>query len=446
MLQTILVVDDEKSVRESLKLVLSDSYRILIAASGEEAIETLLREKIDLMLLDIRMPGISGMDVLKQIENIAKDLEVIIITADTKIDTAIGALSLGAYHYITKPFNSKDLLAMVHRVLEKKSLVKENISLRSKITQATSLGEIIGQAEEMQKAILEINRAIRNDDTVVLFGEPGTEKGLVAYTIHQQSVRSNGAFVTIQCAQRSAYELERELFGEEQTSTKGLLRKRMGAFEEADGGVLFLNELGILPSSLQEKLLQAIQTRKFKRINGQHELALNVRLICGSTLSLRRLVTQGHFNEELFHYINVLPIDIPPLRQRKKDIPLLIDSMIQRFNRELGFNVEGISEESLLVLTAYDWPGNVTELENTIEQMILQARTGQIEVRQIPLAIVCAGEQFLTSKDQFSLQNIIKTFHTDHIHKILTENQGNIMLTALQLKVESAQIEKAIKK
>lgn len=438
MPNTILVVDDEKSVRESLKLILEEHYQVLLSDNGQDALEKLLSEKVDLMLLDIRMPGISGLNVLKQVENIARDVEVIIISADQQAGTAIDALNLGAYHYITKPFNAEELLTLIRTLLEKKSLVRENILLRSKISKATSLGEVIGHTEEMQKVIQEIARSIRNEDTVMLSGESGTEKELIAYTIHQQSARGGAGFVTVQCAQRSSFQLEQELFGHEKETGNNTYEKHSGALEEASAGVLFLNEIGSLSPALQEKLLNALQHKQFLRINGKYDIPLNIRLICASSLSLRRLVSQGRFNEELYHYINVLPLDIPSLRQRKKDIPLLVDAMLQRYNRELGCNVENVSEEALLVLSAYDWPGNVTELECLMEQLISQTRTGTIETARFPLEMITAGWQFLKDKRTFFLENLTRDFQRSYARKVLQENQGNQLLTALQLKLEPA--------
>ncbi|MFC1517826.1 sigma-54-dependent transcriptional regulator [Candidatus Margulisiibacteriota bacterium] len=444
-METILVVDDEKSVRESLKMILEDNYKVLLASSGKEAIEKLLSEHIDLMLLDIRMPGISGLEVLKQVEKVAKDIEVIIITAHKAVDVAVDALKMGAYHYVTKPFDPQALLSLIQNLIEKKSLLKENISLRSKISKATSLGEVIGQADEMKKVITEINRAIRNDDAVVIYGESGTEKELIAYTIHQQSVRSGSKFITVQCSQKSALQLEKEIFGFEIELGKNSFEKHAGALEESKGGILFLNEVNNLPSSIQEKILMVLQSKRFKRLKGQHDLILSARIISSASIPLRRLVSQGNFNEELYHYLNVLPIDIPPLRQRKKDIPLLVDTLLQRYNQELGHNVSGLSEEALLVLSSYDWPGNIAELESIMEQIITIVKAGQIEVTHLPLGILIAGEGFIKNKDEFSLKNLLKHFKKEQAKKVLRENQDNQMLTALQLKIDVKELEKILK-
>lgn len=443
MLHTILIVDDEKSVRESLRFILEGPYRVLIAENGEKALQQLLSEKIDLMLLDIRMPGISGLEVLKQVENIARDVEVIIITADQRTDTAVDAINLGAYHYITKPFNTEELQRLVAQLLEKKSIVRENISLRSKISKATSLGEVIGRTEEMQKVIQEIGRAIRSDDTVVLYGESGTEKELIAYTIQQQSARGAAHFIEVQCAGASTSALEEELFGKEDYGPEDTFGKRVGALEAARDGVLFLNEVGALPPMLQEKLLNALQQKHFMRVDGKHDVPFSARLICASSVPLRRAVSQGMFNEELYHYINVLPIEIPALRQRKNDIPLLVDNIIQRYDRELGCSVEGVTEDALLILSAYDWPGNIAELEGLLERCVGVVRTGSIDVTVLPLQIVASGFSFVANKKMFSLHGLLERFRMKYINTILQQNTGNRLLTALQLKIDRTLVEKA---
>lgn len=360
----ILIVEDKTSFAEVLKVALDDAgFSTLIAKTGREAIQIFRREKVNLVLLDLRLPDIDGIDVLRELKNIDSDAKFIIMTAFGTIERAVEAMKLGACDFLTKPFDTEQLIMTVRKIIEEQKAHYENILLKEMVENIHGFPEIVGVSESIKKSIELLKKVAMAETTVLFLGESGTGKELFARACHSLSLRKNNPFVTINCAAIPGELLENELFGSEKGAFTGAVARKIGKFELAHKGTIFLDEIGDLGLDLQAKILRVIQEKTFERLGGTTSIKVDVRIIAASNKDLHALVGEKKFREDLYYRLSVFPITIPPLRERKEDIPLLVE----HFLRKLKSNKK-ISESALQKLKDYDWPGNVRELENTIER------------------------------------------------------------------------------
>ncbi len=370
----VLVVDDEDVVIRSCRRVLSDSgFEVEAATDGSAALEKIGQHEFDVVLLDIMMPGIDGVEVLRRIKEDHPQVEVVMITGRAQIDTAVRSMKLGAFDYLPKPFDPDELRLTVERAFERRRLLQENLNLRDRVDARYRSENAIGSSAAMQEVFRLVAQCAPTGSTALLTGESGTGKELIARAIHHNSLRSDAPFVAVDCTSLSENLLESELFGHVRGAFTGAVVNKRGLFEEARGGTLFLDEIGNIPLSIQAKLLRVIQEREFRAVGDTKTRTADVRLIAATHKDLRAMVREGSFREDLFYRLNVFPIHIPPLRERREDIPGLANHFLARCNRELGKRIEGFSADALQVLCDYDWPGNVRELENAVHRAAILA-------------------------------------------------------------------------
>ncbi|HEX4954335.1 MAG TPA: sigma-54 dependent transcriptional regulator [Thermoanaerobaculia bacterium] len=381
----LLIVDDERSLLDFLTILLAgEGYEIATAPSITEARQVLAAATPDLVLCDIMMPDGNGLDLLKEIKERTPNTSVVMMTAYTSTKAAIEAMKLGAYDYISKPFDNDELKLVVQKALERTELLDENVYLRKELESKYTFANIIGKSRKMQEVFGIVERVARTASTVLLYGESGTGKEVIARAIHFASPRAGKRFLSVNCGALPEALLESELFGHERGSFTGAIRDKKGLFQEADGGTLFLDEVGEMTPAMQVKLLRALQERRVRRVGGTREEEVDVRIIAATNRDLEQRIASGDFREDLYYRINVIPIDLPPLRQRREDIPYLVDHFIRKYCTELHLEPKSISVDAMRVLEAYDWPGNVRELENVIERTLALASGETITARDLP--------------------------------------------------------------
>jgi two-component system response regulator PilR (NtrC family) len=369
--EKILVVDDEQSLRDVLSIMLKRAgYAVTSAMDGEEAIELLNKEIFDLVITDLRMPKIDGMEVLKAVKSASPETVVLIITAFASADSAVEAMKQGAYDYLTKPFQVDEVQLIIRNALEKRRLTTENMLLKREMASQSSFAQLVGQSEAMQKVFDVVRKVADSKSNVLICGESGTGKELVARAIHYNSARSVMPFVAVNCSAVPETLLESELFGHMKGSFTGAIANKAGLFEVADGGTIFLDEIGDTTPTIQVKLLRVIQEREFRRVGGNHDVKVDVRVVAATNKDLEKAVADGSFREDLYYRLDVIPIRLPPLRMRTGDIPLLVTHFLERFAKESGKPKPVISQEAMHVLLSHEWRGNVRELENLIERVV----------------------------------------------------------------------------
>jgi len=369
--EKILVVDDEQSLRDVLSIMLKRAgYAVTSAMDGEEAIELLNKEIFDLVITDLRMPKIDGMEVLKAVKSASPETVVLIITAFASADSAVEAMKQGAYDYLTKPFQVDEVQLIIRNALEKRRLTTENMLLKREMASQSSFAQLVGQSEAMQKVFDVVRKVADSKSNVLICGESGTGKELVARAIHYNSARSVMPFVAVNCSAVPETLLESELFGHMKGSFTGAIANKAGLFEVADGGTIFLDEIGDTTPTIQVKLLRVIQEREFRRVGGNHDVKVDVRVVAATNKDLEKAVADGSFREDLYYRLDVIPIRLPPLRMRTGDIPLLVNHFLERFSKESGKPKPVISQEAMHVLLSHEWRGNVRELENLIERVV----------------------------------------------------------------------------
>ncbi len=385
---TVLVVDDDPGVRESFRLILEDEFEVVEAADGPQALEHIQRSPVDLVLLDVRLPGIDGIDVLERIKALDDRIEVILVTAVQTVRAAVAAMKLGAFDYVTKPVDDDTILPLVRRAIERRALDHEVVYLRSELARERGADQLVGQHPLMQQLQQLIAAVARNPLTVLIAGESGTGKELVARAIHRQGPRRDGPFVPVNVAAISETLLESELFGHERGAFTGAVARKLGKFELAQRGTLFLDEIATLRVDLQAKILRVLQEREIERVGGTRRIPVDVRVIAATNADLRKAIQAGTLREDLYYRLNVVRLDVPPLRARREDIPLLVEHFIRRSSRTLHRPVTGIAPAALEVLRGYSWPGNVRELQNLVERAVALADGPTIEMRDLPLDLM----------------------------------------------------------
>jgi len=387
----ILIVDDEESPRESLRYILKDRYEVETRENGTAGLAA-VRDNgpFDVVLLDMKMPDLNGLQVLEQIMQIAPGTAVVMATAITDAKPAVQAMKLGASDYLNKPFDVAEIRHVVERILREKTENKEAAQWRPEVVNPARFDNIVGDSLPMRKVYNLVDRLCDNDSTVLVLGETGTGKELIARALHFSSCRKANPFIAVHCAAIPSELLESELFGHEKGSFTGAVQRRIGMFEAATGGTLFLDEIGEMPIATQSKLLRAIQEREIRRVGGQETIKINVRLVCATNRNLEMEVKKGTFREDLFYRVNVVPIDLPPLRERKDDVRVLINHFTQRFAKDLNRTVPDYTPEALDLLVNYPWPGNIRELEHAIERVLVICDSNPIGTDNLPFVIANA--------------------------------------------------------
>ncbi len=439
----VLIVDDEKNSREGLSRALRKTYDVLLAEGAQRALQLLKDNAVDVVLSDVRMPGLDGMALLRKALSAATPPIVILLTAYGTIEMAVEAMKQGAYDFLTKPVDLDRLEILLQRALRERAMEAENRQLREQLDSHYGLDEIIGRSPPMQEVFDTIRQVAPTRATVLIQGESGTGKELVARAIHRLSPRHRGPFIPVHCAALSKHLLESELFGHEKGAFTGAVEQRRGRFELADGGTLFLDEVSEIEPDIQVKILRVLEERRFERVGGQETLEVDVRLLAATNRDLKKMVEDGRFREDLFYRLYVVVIALPPLRERPGDIPLLIDHFIKHFAQSHGKSPVGITPEAVEALSAYSWPGNVRELKNVIERMVVLSRADKLSVRDIPSPIREIGAKshatFLPA-GPVTLEEAEKRL----IVQALRNNDGNVTKAAAQLGISRRTLHRKI--
>jgi two-component system response regulator AtoC len=434
----ILVVDDEEIVRESLAGWLEkDGYTVGLAPDGPSALERLSREDWSILLLDMKMPRMDGLQVLEETRKHEHPPTVVIMTAYATVETAVSAIKLGAYDYLVKPFDPEELSLMIQKIVRQDELVRENETLRRALKRDYRFRDLISKNAAMQAVFERARTAARSASTILILGESGTGKELLARAIHAESPRHGGPFVAVSCAALTETLLESELFGHERGAFTGAAARRRGTFEMAQGGTIFLDEIGDISPKLQVDLLRVLETRQFCRVGGSDTISVDVRVIAATNRDLQKAIADGRFRDDLFYRLNVIPITLPPLRERREDIPLLVEHFLERMSAELGRKVDGVSRDAMARLMAHPFPGNVRELRNLVER-----------------ASVCAADPVLQAAD-FGLEPAgdapappasLEEMERRHIAAILAQTGGNVSQSARILDIDRVTLYNKIRK
>ncbi len=420
---SILIVDDEPLIRESLYEILRiDGFLAMMASNGEEALEEISNKRIDIVLTDMKLPNMNGLDLIVKIKDVSPDTEVIMITGYGSIETAVEAMKSGAYDYVTKPINDHEIKLMINKIVERKEVLQENQDLREIIAEVNpeKFCGMIGSSDKMQRVYHVVESVASSNATILITGESGTGKSLVARAVHEKDrYRHEKPFVEISCGALSETLLESELFGHMKGAFTGAIKDKEGRFEFARGGTVFLDEIDAFSPSLQVKLLRVLQDGVFERVGDNVTRKTDARIIVATNQELKDLVLQGDFREDLFYRINVINITMPPLRERKDDIDLLVDHFIERYNRINNKNVKGLSDEVRKLFLLYNWPGNIRELENAIEGAVVMSRTDIINKRDIP------------NVEKFSVAST-KPVNGQSLKKVLEQPEKDMIISVLE--------------
>jgi len=426
----VLVVDDEESVRESFRLVLDQDYDVVDAPDGLRALDIVRSQHVDVVLLDIRLPEMDGIEVLERLKTVDDTLEVILVTAVRTVRTAVAAMKLGAFDYVTKPFEDEDLLSLVRRAVERRSLEREVAFLRGELERSRERDEIVGQHPEMQKLARLVTQLARTTTTVLITGESGTGKELIARAIHYRGPRRDKPFVPVNPAAIPESLVESELFGHEKGAFTGAHQRKLGRFELAQGGTLFLDEIGLLRPDVQAKLLRVLQEREIERVGGTRPLKIDVRIVAATNADLKRAVAAGAFREDLFYRLNVVPVVVPPLRARIDDVPRLVEHFVRRYNDEFKKHVHGFTPDALNLLASYAWPGNVRELQNVVERTMVLTEGPWIGPADLPLDVTVtpgrAAPGQAPEPPRMDLNQASDRFERIIVQRVLEEVGGNV--------------------
>ena len=436
----ILIVDDEAIMRDSLNdWLMEDGYEAVAVEDGQKAIEIVRSQPFNVVLCDLKMPGMDGIETMQKIKEINKDLPVIIITAYATVNTAVESMKQGAYDYIVKPFDPEEVSHLIRKIISHQQLLQENILLRQELKRVYQFRDIVGKNYKMQE-IFELIRTVADSDaSVLILGESGTGKELIARAIHYSSHRAEKPFVSVSCSALPESLLESELFGYEKGAFTGAVRDKPGRFEEANKGTLFLDEVGEMKPETQLHLLRVLQEREIRRLGGTGVIKVDVRIIAATNKDLERAVKEGSFREDLYYRLNVVTIQLPPLREREDDIPLLAERFLMKYNIKNNKNLEGISPKAIALLVQYHWPGNVRELENAIERAVVITKHRIIQIEDLPPHI----QSFQESKGIQPRK--LKEVEKEHIQHTLEENKWNISKTSKVLGIDRSTLYKKIR-
>lgn len=452
----ILVIDDDPSIRNMLSIVLKkNKYNVVLAEDGKSAIDQLKRSTFDLIISDIKMPDIDGIALLKKIKSINPEIPVLMITAFASANDAVEAMKLGAEDYITKPFNLEELKIIIKKSLYRLDIEKENLELKSRLFEKEKFENIIGKSSNMIKIFELINTIAQTDSTVLISGESGTGKELIARAIHSKSNRFNNKFVSINCGALPENLLESELFGHLKGSFTDAHRDKIGLFEVADKGTLFLDEISEMSQNMQVKLLRSLQERKIRRLGSTEEINVDVRIISATNKDLMKSIKKYEFRLDLFYRLNVISIIVPPLRDRKDDIPLLMNCFLKEFVEKFNKNIEGFKKDVVDLFFDYSWPGNVRELENFVERAVALEKSNTISVSSLPKELIYNMPEyetdeidltFLLSEKDFDFSEYIDDIRKKIIIKALELNNSNIKKAAEMLKLQYRSLRHLIEK
>ena len=435
----ILIVDDELSVRQSLEeWFAEDGFQVWTAEDGETALRKMDAGPFDIMVVDLKMPGMDGITLQKRVREIDREAAIIILTAYASVETAVEALKLGAYDYVTKPVDPDDLSNLVRNILREKDLAEENVRLKETVSELAGAIEIIRESPKMERVLEMVRTVAETDSSVVIRGESGTGKELIARAIHAHSKRRFFPIVAVNSGSIPETLLESELFGHEKGAFTGAQYRRKGRIELAHGGTLFLDEIGDISPKMQVDLLRVLETKRFTRVGGTQEVSSDFRLVCATNQHLEKLVEEGTFREDLYYRINVFSVEVPPLRDRREDILPLARHFLEKYARAMGKPVDRISPEAEAMLLEYRWPGNVRELENAVERAVVIGKTDAITVEDLPLRAV---NQRVEPAEQ-SLAALEK----EHIERVLREMDGNISQSAKVLGIDRATLYNKLKR
>ncbi len=435
----ILVVDDEMIVRKSLGGWLrEEGFEVDVAGSGKEALEALSRDEWDIFLIDIKMPGIDGLELQRRIHEIHPDATVIIMTAYASVDTAVEAMKQGAYDYVVKPFEPEALDNLIRKAAERKQILDENVQLRKKIDEMSAFHGIVGDSPAINRVLEEVRMVAESDTTVLVRGESGTGKELIARAIHACSPRRYLPIVAVSCGALSEGLLESELFGHEKGAFTGAQYRRKGKFEMADGGTLFLDEIGDISLKTQVDLLRILEEKRICRVGGNKLIPVDFRLIAATNKNLESMVREDTFREDLYYRLNVFSITLPPLRERREDIPMLVEHFLHRFAESMNKHVSRISSDALDQLCRYDWPGNIRELQNAMERAVLVCRSDVLNPGDFPI--------LKADRPREPGEKSLAAVERDHIRDILDETEWNISRSARMLRIDRVTLYNKIKK
>jgi two-component system response regulator AtoC len=442
----LLLVDDQPEILEGLKLAFKRSeHNLLTAANGEQAVQILNSEPVDVVLTDLKLgSGLDGIGVLRHAQSLQNPPAVIILTAFGSIESAVDALKEGAYHYLTKPVNVKELRVIADKAADHAKLVRENQSLREQIDKRFGIEGMIGETGVMHQIYDKVRLISPTKANVLILGESGTGKEVLAKAVHQASPRARKPFVAVHCAALPETLLESELFGHERGAFTGAVSKRQGRFELADGGTIFLDEIGEIPLSMQVKLLRVLEAREIQRVGGSETVPVDVRIVAATNRDLSEEVAEGRFREDLYYRLNVVSITIPPLRTRRADIPLLVRYFLQDFARENGRDVPEMSKEAMDVLTEYHWPGNVRELRNVLENTFVFLRGKVVQPENLPNTMT-KSKEMPSDGLVFPLGLPLEQVETEYLKRTLAACDGNRTRAAEMLKISRRTLQRRVK-
>ena len=428
--KTVLVVDDDEGTRETLTAILRGDFRVLRAASGEAALALMDKEDVDLMLLDVRLPGISGFEVLKILKENYPSCEVIVISAIKELETAVTAMKYGAYHYVSKEFDYEAVRSLVANAGERQDLNRQVLRLSAEVAEQTEREFVVGPSAATREILDVVQKVAKLSATILILGESGTGKELLARRIHRESSDGDAPFVAVNLAAIPKDLVESALFGHEKGAFTGAIRQQLGKFELAAGGTLFLDEIGDLRLELQAKLLRAIQEGEIERVGGARPIKTEFRLIAATNVDLDRAVKAGSFREDLFYRLNVIPLRLPPLRERGEDVPELARFFLRRYNVKFRKNIQGIADSTIEILKSHRWPGNIRELENLIERLVAVSDRDWITDEDLPYELHVAHMEAKGPSSGNQLERAVSTFERSFIVRALEKSAWNVTATA----------------
>jgi len=444
----ILVIDDEKSMVEFLSIMLTkDGFSVVTSDKGQEGINMFKKTHFDLVIVDIKMPEVSGIDVLKSIRSYDNSAVVLMITAYASVDTAIKAMKLGAFDYITKPFEIENIRVIIKKALQQRKLLDENINLRKQLKSECDFKNIIGNSLPIRNVFDKVRKISRTDAVVLLYGETGTGKELFARAIHYNSSRKSKPFISIDCGALTETLLESELFGHVKGAFTGAIEHKKGLFETADGGTIFLDEVGVASPQIQTKLLRVLQEHEIKRVGGNKSIKVDVRVIAATNTDLEQQIKDGKFREDLFYRLSVIPITLPPLRERIDDIPLLVSHFLKKYADKAGSKSKKMSPEVVQILKKYNWPGNIRELENVIERAVVLEEGDTIAIESLPDKL--RGQEIEIDEERIiaeGLKNTVEQTERNIILKAFKECAENQYQTAKKLRISRQNLQYKLKK